>query len=74
MDQRINSAVYIEVLSEPMNFPLNVSHRKEMRDHGGSWDDEIMGKIPYILLTYIQSTALFNLLPSPIVHSSFFLM
>ena len=33
MDQRINSAVYIEVLSEPMNFPLNVSHRKEMRDH-----------------------------------------
>ena len=30
MDQRTNSPVYIEVLSEPMNFPLSVSPSKEM--------------------------------------------
>ena len=32
MDQRINSAVYVKVLSEPMIFALNVSPRKEMAD------------------------------------------
>ena len=32
MDQRINSAVYIKVLSEPMNFPLSVSPSKKMED------------------------------------------
>ena len=31
-DQRINSAVYGKVLSEPTNFPLSVSPSKEMGD------------------------------------------
>ena len=32
MDQRINSAVYVKVLSKPMNFQLSVSPRKEIGD------------------------------------------
>ena len=32
MDQRINSAVYVVVLSEPVNFPLSVRHSNEMGD------------------------------------------
>ena len=32
MGQRINSAVYVVLLSEPMNFPLLVRHGKEMGD------------------------------------------
>ena len=32
IDQRINSAVYVKVLSEPMNFLLSVSPSKEMGD------------------------------------------
>ena len=31
--QRINSAVYVKVLSEPVNFLQNVSPRKETGDH-----------------------------------------
>ena len=33
MGQRINSVVYVVVLSEPLNFPLSVSPSKEMEDH-----------------------------------------
>ena len=33
MDQRINSVVYVKVLSEPMNFLLIGSASKEMGDH-----------------------------------------
>ena len=32
IDQIINSAVYVVVLSEHMNFPLAISPRKEMAD------------------------------------------
>ena len=32
-DQRINSVVYVKVLSEPMEIPLSVSPGKEMGDH-----------------------------------------
>ena len=32
MDQRINSAVCVVVLSEPMNFQLSISPSKEMGD------------------------------------------
>ena len=33
MDKRINSAVFVKVKREPMNFPLSISPRKEMGDH-----------------------------------------
>ena len=33
MDQRINSTVYVVVLSEPMNLSLNVSPSKETGNH-----------------------------------------
>ena len=33
MDQRINSAVYVVVPGEAMNFPLSVKPSKEMGDH-----------------------------------------
>ena len=33
MDLGINSAVYVVVLSQPMNFPLSVSPNKKMGDH-----------------------------------------
>ena len=32
MDQRINSTVYVKVLSEPMKFPLGISPSKEVGD------------------------------------------
>ena len=33
MGKKMNSAVYVKVLSEPMNFPPSVSPSKEMGDH-----------------------------------------
>ena len=33
MGHRINSVVFVVVLSEPVNFQLNVSPSKEMEDH-----------------------------------------
>ena len=33
MDQGISSAVYVVVLSEPMNFPVSISPSKKMGDH-----------------------------------------
>ena len=35
MDQRINSTVYVVVLSKPMNFLLSVSPSEEMGDRTG---------------------------------------
>ena len=35
MEQRINSAAYVVVLSEPVNFPMSISPREENgRPHG----------------------------------------